>query len=309
MKYFLIIGAILFPLAANAARLEFPSNALLSAEVVSPNSSYAIPIGAFENGAIPSKVSEGEVTQQAWRYPVAGITSLQVIGPLRDQLIADGFAPLFECETQTCGGFDFRFNTDVLPAPDMFVNLGDFRFFSAEKSVDGTFERISVLASVSSTNGFVQVTRVGTPNGANAIATSTKNPIRATRNFNSDFGKELDEFGRVVLSDLTFETGSSSLGKGDFTSLTQLADYLSANPDRTVALVGHTDSEGSLSGNISLSKRRASSVLERLITEFNVPRRQLEAEGMGYLSPLATNLTSEGRELNRRVEVIVTSTK
>jgi OOP family OmpA-OmpF porin len=64
-----------------------------------------------------------------------------------------------------------------------------------------------------------------------------------------------------------------------------------------------------LNGNIALSKRRASSVLDRLTRDYDIPRRQMEAEGMGYLSPLSTNLTQEGRDLNRRVEVIVTSTE
>ena len=44
------------------------------------------------------------------------------------------------------------------------------------------------------------------------------------------------------------------------------------------------------------------------MSDYGVPRRQLEAEGMGYLAPIASNLTEDGREANRRVEVIVTST-
>jgi OOP family OmpA-OmpF porin len=50
-------------------------------------------------------------------------------------------------------------------------------------------------------------------------------------------------------------------------------------------------------------------VLERLAGQYGVARSQLEAEGMGYLAPVATNLTPEGREVNRRVEVILLSTE
>jgi outer membrane protein OmpA-like peptidoglycan-associated protein len=88
-----------------------------------------------------------------------------------------------------------------------------------------------------------------------------------------------------------------------------LADYLAAQPDLSVALVGHTDASGSLDGNIVISKRRAGSVLERLVSDYGVARRQLDAQGMGYLSPIASNQTQEGRDANRRVEVIVTSTQ
>jgi outer membrane protein OmpA-like peptidoglycan-associated protein len=64
-----------------------------------------------------------------------------------------------------------------------------------------------------------------------------------------------------------------------------------------------------LNGNIALSKKRAEAVLETLVSDFNVPRAQMDAQGMGYLSPIASNLTAQGREANRRVEVIVTSTQ
>ena len=118
----------------------------------------------------------------------------------------------------------------------------------------------------------------------------------------------LESVGRFVMTDLAFQTGSASLGDDDYPSLTALAAYLAERPGRTVALVGHTDSEGSLAGNIALSKRRAGSVLERLVSDYGVARDQLEAEGMGYLAPIANNLTEAGRDQNRRVEVIVTST-
>ena len=74
-------------------------------------------------------------------------------------------------------------------------------------------------------------------------------------------------------------------------------------------MVGHTDAEGTLSGNLELSKKRAASVLERLVSAYRVPRAQLEAAGVGYLVPRASNLTEGGRDQNRRVEVVLTSTR
>jgi len=155
----------------------------------------------------------------------------------------------------------------------------------------------------------VQVIRVGAADSG--LVTRAEAPaVRAVSQVpTGDLAQQLESQGRYVLSDLAFETGSAQLGDAVFPSLQKLADYLVANPERTVALVGHTDSVGSLDGNIALSKRRAGSVLERLVTTYNIPRRQLEAEGMGYLAPVSTNLTEEGRTLNRRVEVIITSTQ
>ena len=122
-----------------------------------------------------------------------------------------------------------------------------------------------------------------------------------------NFRQSLLETGHAVLEGLSFETGSAQLAAGDYEVLQTLADLLASKPDLVVALVGHTDSSGSLDGNIALSKRRAGSVLERLVSDYGVPRRQLDAQGMGYLAPIATNLTEEGRTVNRRVEVIITS--
>lgn len=48
--------------------------------------------------------------------------------PLRDQLIEAGYDVVLDCDQNTCGGFDFRFGTEVLPAPDMYVNIRAFRF-------------------------------------------------------------------------------------------------------------------------------------------------------------------------------------
>jgi OOP family OmpA-OmpF porin len=109
----------------------------------------------------------------------------------------------------------------------------------------------------------------------------------------------------VVLEGLAFATGSAELAPGGDSILGALAAYLLANPTRRVALVGHTDAQGALEANIALSRRRAQAVTDRLTSAFGVPRTQVEAEGMGWLAPIATNLTPEGRVANRRVEAVV----
>lgn len=298
---------VLMPLQALAVTLDMPGNATLTAEDVAGLDSYAMPTAGWTPEGLPVLTGTGEVRQQAWRIYAPGLTTLQLLQPLEDQLTAAGFEVLFTCTDDACGGFDFRFATPVLPAPAMHVDLGDYRYIATRRTTDGQTELLSLLASRSSAAGFVQVTRVGTPDGA-PVAAAEAPAIRAVApTITGDLAQELETRGRFILADLAFETGSAQLGDATFASLRDLADYLRANPDRTVALVGHTDSVGSLDGNIALSKRRAGSVLERLVTTYDIPRRQLEAEGMGYLSPVASNLTEAGRDANRRVEVIITS--
>ena len=299
-----IFWTLVFATGADAQSLSFPSNATLTRETVTGLDSYAMPIGPWADGVSPVRVVEGQVTQQAWRILATGLTTLQLIRPLRDQLRNDGYDIVFECRDQDCGGFDFRFGTRVLPPPYMQVNLGDFRYLAATK--DDT-EVLSVIASKSTRAGYVQVIRAGPAQTDVTIADAA--PLRSVSTAvpPGDLAADLQTTGRAILTGLTFETGSSQLSPRPFDSLQALADYLANAPDLQVALVGHTDSSGPLDVNIALSKRRAGSVLERLVSDYGVARKQLEAQGMGYLAPVASNLTQQGRDANRRVEVIITS--
>lgn len=307
------------PLMAGAVTLDMPANAALRLQEVSSPESYDMPTGPWTSQGIPVLTASGELRQQAWRINAAGLTTQQLLAPLRAQLEESGFEILFTCATDHCGGFDFRFGTRVLPAPDMHVDLGDFRYLAAAQSGNGQAELISLLVSRTSQAGFVQIIRIGAPDTgtiaqtsapvlrSEQIRTAGTSPAQTEGVGEDDLARALDLNGRFVLSDLSFDTGSAQLGGARFASLDALADYMRLHPERSIALVGHTDSVGALDVNIALSKRRAGSVLERLATEHDIPRRRMEAEGMGYLSPVATNLTEEGREANRRVEVIITS--
>lgn len=304
--------AILLALAgaAEAQSLQFPSNATLMREEASPLDSYVVPTGIWENEALPTLTAEGQIARQAWRIAAPSLTTLQILRPLREQLRNDRFRVIFECQTEACGGFDFRFAVDTFPPPEMRINIGDFRYLAAERQGTSGMEYLTLFVSRTAQAGFVEVTYISpATEAAMPVVGVTAEPLRALGGLpDAGLAEQLETIGRSVLADLAFDTGSAQLGAGRFASLEALAAYLSQNPDLTVALVGHTDASGSLDANIALSKRRAASVLERLVSEYGVPRRQLEAEGMGYLAPIASNLTEDGREANRRVEVIVTST-
>ena len=294
------------PAAAPAVTLDLPATAALRGNATPLLEDYALPLGPWTEEAFPVEVLEGPVTRQVWSVPGTGLTSLQLMLPLRSQLEEAGYKILFECDTEDCGGYDFRFGTEVAPAPDMQVALGDFRFLSAKRDD----EAVSLFVSRSAREGFIQVIQVGALGNAPLVETKTATvDASATlpQQESGEFGPRLESLGSVILSDLSFDSGSAQLGSGTFESLEELAAYLAANPSRRIALVGHTDTSGSLAGNIALSKRRAGSVLERLVSAYGVNRAQLDAEGMGYLSPVAANLTEEGREANRRVEAVLLS--
>lgn len=294
-----------------AAALNLPTNATLTFEKAEALASFDLAVGAFAEGRVEKLQIEGAVNHSAWRIPGSGKTTLQLLAPLRDELKAEGFEVLFDCAAQACGGFDFRYATYVLPEPDMHIDLGDFRYLAAARFDGEEPDYIALLVSRSSENGFVQMTRVGAPSGEPvAIATSTKTlPTEPAPALDGGVVRMLTETGGAVLDDLRFNTGSADLGNDTFASLAELAAWLVANPGHRVTLVGHTDTDGPLAANVALSKRRAASVARRLVTAYNVPSGQVTAEGVGFLAPRASNLTDEGRNRNRRVEVVLSATE
>ena len=302
------------PWAVQAAGVQLPEGATLTREKLDLQGTYDMPIGAWEEvSGVPTMPLAGRVLRQAWRFGGTGMSSYQILLNLRSQILDAGYEIVFECEDAGCGGFDFRFGTEVIGEPDMHVDLGDFRYLAATLP-DAPTDAVSLLVSRSASAGFVQLVQVGESD----VPVEPVDPKASTKAepgsampavLSDDIGTAMERVGRFILGDLVFATGSSELGPGTFTSLTELADYLKAHPEKRVALVGHTDAEGSLAGNISLSKRRAASVMDRLVNELGVSAGQLEAEGIGYLAPIASNQSDDGRTRNRRVEAILVSTE
>lgn len=294
---FLIFSAT----AVSSQDIRLPSDATMTSDVSDIDVSGDIPIGPWQAGNLPTQSIEGDYRRQTWKFEGTGLTTAQIMRSLKEQLANAGYTVIFDCNTNGCGGFDFRFAIDVATPPEMVVNLADFRFLSAQQA---NGETVTAIASQMRGSGYLQLIRIGRASVEDELEPSLDALSRNSRE-TVDLAALLETQGYAILEDLAFEIGSARLTEGQFESLRALSTFLLSHPDTKVTLVGHTDSEGALDGNIQLSKRRAGSVLERLVTEYDIDRQQLSAEGMGYLAPVATNRTEEGREANRRVEVIV----
>ena len=108
----------------------------------------------------------------------------------------------------------------------------------------------------------------------------------------------------VNMSDVLFDTGSYTLKPGAREKLAKISGILLAYPALKVQVEGHTDSVGSDDFNQRLSEQRAESVREYLVDQ-QVPANAVTAFGFGKTKPVATNDTPEGRQANRRVELVV----
>lgn len=109
----------------------------------------------------------------------------------------------------------------------------------------------------------------------------------------------------VNLPDVTFAVDSTTVSPSFRSALDSVAQSMVQYPNSLVDVMGHTDSTGSDTYNLDLSRRRAESVANYLVSR-GVSRARLEAVGYGEQYPVADNSTAEGRATNRRVEIRIT---
>jgi len=116
----------------------------------------------------------------------------------------------------------------------------------------------------------------------------------------------IDPGSKVVLNNVFFDTGKSTLRTESYPELNKLAQVFMLYPKLVVEISGHTDNKGKAATNKKLSKARAQSVVDYL-TANGVPSARLVAVGYGSDQPVETNKTEEGRQKNRRVEAKILS--
>ncbi len=128
---------------------------------------------------------------------------------------------------------------------------------------------------------------------------------------NTESGMKVDSRGCHIIENITikldvegFDFDSATLRPEMMSALDDIATkILASEGNETISVVGHTDSHGSEAYNQNLSERRASSVVDYLISK-GIDSASISATGMGESSPIADNNTSEGRAANRRVEIL-----
>jgi outer membrane protein OmpA-like peptidoglycan-associated protein len=128
--------------------------------------------------------------------------------------------------------------------------------------------------------------------------------LAATQQQLADLQAKKTDRGMVLtLGDVLFDTGQATLKPGADLVIGRLATYLTSNPQTKIMIEGHTDSRGSDAYNEDLSERRARAVADAL-TARGVSPDSVRTLGRGKAYPVATNDTPEGRQQNRRVEII-----
>lgn len=108
----------------------------------------------------------------------------------------------------------------------------------------------------------------------------------------------------VTIGDVLFDTGRAELKAGSGRDMGKLAEFFKSNPQRTALVEGFTDSVGSDAANQELSNRRAAAVQAALV-DLGIERQRINARGYGKAFPVAGNDNASGRQMNRRVEIVL----
>ena len=108
----------------------------------------------------------------------------------------------------------------------------------------------------------------------------------------------------ITIGDVLFDTDKAELKSGGMRNMEKLVAFLKEYPQRKAVVEGFTDSTGSDSHNQELSGRRASAVRSALV-DMGIGSERLDAHGYGEAYPVASNGNSGGRQMNRRVEIIL----
>jgi flagellar motor protein MotB len=234
-----------------------------------------------QDGTVKTEKIEGKVTRIDYRDP-DNRSSLERMLNYEQALKKGGFEIIYKCSKEECGpetqietiGFysPERYLTAFLKRDEGNVWIGVF-------VAEGPWTKIRIVEEKPMETGMVKVT-------ADILKTN------------------ILKDGHMAVYGIYFDTGKSDIKPESAETIKEIATLLQKNPSLQIYIVGHTDNVGNLKDNMELSNKRAAAVVTELITHYKIEASRLEAGGVGPLAPVATNDTKEGKELNRRVEIV-----
>lgn len=234
---------------------------------------------------------EGRVTRIAYKTE-PGPSIIEVSRNFEQQLTKAGFKTLLACDTDACGGIPFTESIDTLPVPQMWIDGFDFHYFSAVKSEGGRETYASIITSKNNDEVHAQLTVVQIDKMGDKMVDAAA------------MARGLGDKGHIALYGIYFDTDKTTLKPQSRPTLDEIAKLLKGQPKLTVYIVGHTDSQGGYDYNMNLSRGRAQAVAADLVAHYGIDRNRLKTAGVGFLAPLGSNQTEDGRALNRRTELV-----
>ncbi len=253
---------------------------------------------------------EGRVTRSFYRYDGTDRDANEIFLNFRSAFADEGFDILGEGISDDRKGTDFGASQwlTVYLNENPFTAPGDAATMSAGTSSAGGAG--SFVATKDRAAGRVYVVLTVEQHSEDMVGTlidvvEVAPPEIGLVSVDAEaIGRDLSEKGRVVLDGITFEFDSATLTAESDTALKAVTTHLSAFPDQSFYVVGHTDAVGGFDYNRDLSEARAAAVVTALVDRFGIARARLTPHGVGPLVPVFSNASDAGRDRNRRVELV-----
>jgi outer membrane protein OmpA-like peptidoglycan-associated protein len=236
-------------------------------------------------------------------------SGLEVFRNYQAAIAKAGLKVIYSCEKDACGKLQSYYNSSYL-LRDGFLNSSDFknafnaglgepRYLVAKGTQpDGTVVHVAVLVAPPLRDYFggvsLQIVE-GKPMETDKVTTA----LNA-----SDMAKSIAMEGKVAVYGVYFDTDKTAVKPESKEALAEMAKLLQQDKNLKVHIVGHTDNQGSPAHNMDLSQKRAESVVKTLATDYRIDAKRLSAKGVGSYAPVASNDAEQGREKNRRVELV-----
>lgn len=243
-----------------------------------------------------SQIFEGELTRIHYKLP-RDVSVAEAFRNFQNSLVASGFEVVYSCVTDGGSRSECSHRTnwmDNFPVDWRHVQVDGFNF------------RVLGVEKTTESGGTIHAQVLATKDGPVRLLLTVleeagleNHMIDATAMQN-----EVMENGRIALYGVYFDTDSVEVKPESDGTLAEMATFLRNNPGLDVIIVGHTDNQGSMEYNLDLSARRAGSIRNVLIADYGISEDRIQNAGVGFLAPVASNLTADGRALNRRVEIV-----
>jgi len=246
-----------------------------------------------------SEILEGKVTRISYYLPEDRST-LEVFRNYEDALKAAGFEILFTCSKKECGGRPF--NHEVVKYSGGFAdNYSEQRFLAAKLARNEGDVYVSLYIVKNTSGGGKDRNHIYTQ--VDVIEVAPMQEAMVTVDADA-MAEEIFETGSISIYGILFDFDKADIKPESAATIEEIATLLNNNPDLKLFIVGHTDNKGSLDYNMNLSQKRAGAVVDVLITEHGIETSRLTPKGLGFLAPVDSNKSEEGRAKNRRVELV-----
>jgi len=264
---------------------------------------FVLPLGPTEGAGVPSKKEslEGKITRILYGGP-DGRSTLEIYKNYRSALEGAGFQIQYTCSDKECGRLFYwhlyrnRKIKTTKRSGQAFDNPKDIRYLAAKKTAGGV-THVSLLIAIDATWTKQPVTLL------EVIESEAMDAGMVTVNA-AAMAEGIEGTGHIAIYGIYFDTDSANLKEESGPTLEEIGGLLKTHPSLNLLVVGHTDSQGGYDYNMDLSQRRAAAAVKSLVDRLGVDPKRLRAAGVGYLSPVASNDTPEGRAKNRRVELV-----